>query len=101
MAQKCEKQDQNLESAWKADPNKLYKSKLSRAPGFYFITPRNVVDKNIVLNNLPRLYKRRLSSNISSTIFTDNAILRKMAELPTPMQQNLLSSKSQKNESEV
>ena len=42
------KQHQNSESTWKVDLNQLYASKSGRAPGFHFVTPRNVAEQNVV-----------------------------------------------------
>ena len=54
MRQKFKKQHRNSESngkeSWKVD---------RRVPGLHFVTPRKVVDKNVVLKFWPRLYIER------------------------------------------
>ena len=50
------KQHRNSESTKKVVANQLQESKSGTALGFHFVTPRKVVDKNVVLNFWPRLY---------------------------------------------
>ena len=49
------------ETTLKTDVNELQVSKVGRAVGLYLVSPRNIIDKNMVLNFWPRLCYKSLS----------------------------------------
>ena len=47
---------QKWKSSWQVDLNRMQESKVSRALGLNIVTPRNVIDENLVLNFWSPLY---------------------------------------------